>query len=181
MTTKTVVIAVVSTIAVLILVIIMYGISASNSEKRLRNAISAKQQDNKSEFDNMWKKISQVAQVGEAERLSLMDLFTKHAAARGGGNENAIVSWVQESVPNVDSSLYKNIQNIIVGSRDSWTMRQKEILDLKREHDNLLDTFPSSLFVGSRDRIEVTIITSGRTEKVFETGKDDDVELFKKK
>src|SRR3972149_1404314 len=110
---KTIIIATISTIVALALIVVIYGISASNSEKRLRNTISAKQQDNKSEFDNMWKKIAQVVQVGEADRQSLMDIFTKHAAARGGGNENAIVSWVHESVPNVDSSIYKNIQNII--------------------------------------------------------------------
>jgi len=90
--------------------------------------------------------------------------------------------WVQESVPNVDLSVYKNLQNIIVGSRDSFTMRQKELLDLKREHDKLLRSFPSNILFGMLGikEMSVTIITSSKTQEAFKTGKDDDVELFKK-
>jgi hypothetical protein len=68
--------------------------------------------------------------------------------------------------------------NIIVSQRDGFKFRQKELLDLKREHDNLIDLFPSSLFVGSRGKIDVIIVTSTRTEEAFKSGKDDDTKLF---
>ena len=164
------------------IVVLGIGCSAVNQEARLRNAITAKQKDNTSEFDNMWKKISQTVQVTDRSRDSLKEIFVEHAKARtGDGKGGELMKWVQESCPNVDNSTFTNLQNIIVGSRDSWTQRQKEILDLKREHENLRTTYPSSFFVGSKPEIQVQIVTSAKTDAAFSTGKDEDVELFKKK
>jgi len=170
---------------VLLIVVIVCGaffVSTMNSEVKLRNTITAKQKDNESEFDNMWKKISQVAQVTDAQKNALKEIFVQHAQARnvGGGT---LMKWIHESVPNVDTSTFNNLQNIITGSRDAWTMRQKELLDLKREHDNLIDVFPGSMVCSilGRQKINVTIITSSRSQKAMQTGTDDDVDVFKKK
>lgn len=168
-------------IGVLILMCGVYFIGISNKEVSLRNLITAKQTDNKSEYDNMWKKIAQVAEVTDAQKQALKEIFVSHAQARtGGGPDKAIVKWVQESVPNVDTSTFNNLMNIISSSRDRWTMRQKELIDFKREHDNMIDMFPSNVLVGGRGKINITIVTSTKTEKTFETGKDDDVNVFQK-
>jgi len=153
-------------------------ISYSNKEVGLRNLITAKMTDNRSEYDNMWKKISQIAQVSQKDRESLSELFNGYASARNTGGKNQVMTWIKESVPNVDSKTYTNLQNIIASSRDSWTQRQKELIDYNREHDNLITMFPSSLFVGKRGKIEIKIVTSTKTETTFQTGKDDDVDMF---
>ena len=152
-------------------------ISTSNEEIRLRNTITQKQVDNTSEFDNMWKKISQVGQVAKADRESLMKLFNSYAQSRSSGSENQLMTWVHEAVPNVDSSTYKNLMNVITGSRDSWTMRQKEILQLKVLHDNLRMQWPGSWIVGDRPEIIVVIVTSDKTDDAFKSGKDNDTNL----
>lgn len=171
-------IAVGGVVLVAALVVGVMCASAHNREVSLRNAITAKMADNRSEFDSMWKKISQSAQVTEGQKNALKEIFVSYAEARGGVQGGGAMKWLQESVPNVDTSTFKNLQNIITSSRDAWTMRQKELLDLKREHDNLLTKIPTCWFVGGRGKIEVTIVTSSKTEKSFETGKDDDVKVF---
>lgn len=163
------------------LVLTTIFVSTSNREIQLRNTIVNKQTDNKSEFDNMWKKISQVAQVTDAQKKALFEIFTGYAEARGkhqGGG--SLANWLQEAVPNVDTSTFNNLQNLITGARDRFTMRQKELLDLKREHDNIIDMFPSNIVCSilGRQKIEVTIVTSAKTEEAFVTGKDDDVKVF---
>jgi len=164
------------------LVVLVCVVSAFNGEARLRNAITAKQKDNASEYDNMWKKISQVAQVTDAQKRALLEIFVQHAKARAGEgrDDGAIFKWIKESVPNVDTSTFNNLQNIITSSRDRFTMRQKELLDFKREHDNLIDIFPSGTILAmfGRQKIEVTIVTSTRTDNAFSTGKDDDAKVF---
>jgi len=171
---------------VLVVVIVVGGLMAVqvietyNREIRLRNAISAKQRDNQNEYDNLWKKISQAAQVSQAQKDALIEIFIAHARARGGVHSgDAVIKWLQESVPNVDTTTFNNLQNIIVGSRDSFTMRQKELLNLKREHDILFDSFPSGFILKAlgKEKIEVTVITSTRAEQTFKAGKDDDVRL----
>jgi beta-lactam-binding protein with PASTA domain len=167
------------TFAVGLLLIVFMWMNYSNSEVRLRNAIVAKQKDNQNEMDAMWKNISQTAQVADKDRQSLMQIFNGYAQARSGeGDNQAIFKWIKESVPNVDTKTFQNLQNIIVSQRDGFKFRQKELLDLNREHDNIIDTYPSHLFVGGRGKIDVVIVTSTRTDNAFKTGKDDDTKLF---
>jgi len=160
-----------------------YFVSTMNTEVGLRNTITAKVQDNESEFDNMFKKISQVAQVSEKQMDSLKDIFNSHATSRAGegGQGGVMMNWIKESIPNVDTKVFANLQNIITGSRDRWTMRQKELVDLKREHDNLLDKFPSSMVCSilGKEKIEITIVSSSRAKKAMQTGIDDDINVFK--
>lgn len=173
-------------VGVLLAVILLaMGVSFHNKEVKLRNLIVNKQTDNKNEMDAMWKNISQVAQVADKDRESLSAIFKDYATARAGSPDSKVIfNWIKEAVPNVqvNSDTFKNLQNIIVSQRDGFKFRQKEILDYKREHDNLIDTFPNNIFAAvlGRNKIDVVIVTSSRTEKAFETGKDDDVNVFSK-
>jgi len=166
-----------------LVIMFFWAVGVSNGEARMRNAIVAKQKDNTSEFDSMWKKIDQVAQVTDMQKEALKDIIVSHAKARTGAeeNKNLLMKWVQESVPNVDQSTFTKLMNVITSSRDGFAFRQKALLDLSREHNNLLTVFPCSMVLSilGRQPIDVTIVTSTRTENVFKTGKDDDVNLRK--
>lgn len=178
----TVAIAACGVVAMFVLIVVIMFVTISNNEARLRNAIVNKQKDNTSEFDNMWKKIQQVAEVPPAQMAALKDIFNSYAQARGANaSGGSLATWVHESVPSVDTKTYDNLMNIITGSRDSWTQRQKELIDLKREHDNIRTTFPSNVVCSilGRGEIDITIVTSAKSEKAFQTGRDDDVKLFK--
>jgi len=166
-----------------LVIMFFWTVGVYNGEARMRNAIVAKQKDNTSEFDSMWKKIDQVAQVTDMQKEALKDIIVSHAKARTGTeeNKNLLMKWVQESVPNVDQSTFTKLMNVITSSRDGFAFRQKELLDLSREHNNLLTVFPGSMVLSilGKQPIDVTIVTSTRTENVFKTGKDDDVNLRK--
>lgn len=167
-----------------VVVMVVWGISVSNKETRLRATITAKQKDNTSEYDNMWKKISQVAQVTDAQKEALKEIFVSYAQARtGDDSKNLLFKAVHEAIPNVDTSTFNQLINIITASRDGFTMRQKELLDLKREHDIMIDTIPGGLLLSflGREKINVNIVTSSRTERAFETGKDDETNVFPNK
>lgn len=163
-------------------VLVAMVIGISNREVSLRVTIEQKQKDNTNEYDNMWKKISQVAQVTDKQASVLKDIFVSYADARTSDGAGSVMNWIKEAIPNVDTTTFNNLQNIITSARDSFTFRQKELLDLKREHDKMLQMFPSNIVLGmlGRKAIDVTIVTSSRTSKSFETGKDDDVNVFQK-
>jgi len=158
-------------------------INTSNSEIEIRSLIEAKQKDNKNEYDAMWKKIAQVAEVTEGQKNALMEIFTSYANARADKSSNLAMRWIKESVPNVDTTTFNNLQNIITSARDSFVLRQKELIDLKREHDLLLRRFPSGVILQilGRKEISIQVITSTRTENTFESGTDDDINVFSKK
>lgn len=165
--------------AVVLAAVIIIGamlVNYSNTEIRLRNQIAAKQRDNQSELDNVQKKIKQTVQVTDLQMAALKDIIVGNAQARKGGS-GTLATFVSEAVPHLDTTTFNNLQNIIAGSRDAFTMRQKELLDLNREHDNLIDTWPSSMIVGSRGKIQVTIVTSAHAKESFITGEDNDIKL----
>ncbi len=174
-----VVVAVLVTAFIATALLAIHVVSVSNAEIRMRNMIAAKQNDNESEYDNMWKKIAQAAKVTDAQKNALLEIFRTHAKARGGTAEHGVVSWLRESVPSVDTTTFNNLQNIIAAGRDGFTLRQKELLDLKQRHDTLLDSFPSGLYLSmlSRERIDVTIITSSRAKETFKAGTDDNLDI----
>lgn len=165
---------------ILAIMVVSVYFGYSNAEVRLRNTITAKQTDNQSELDNMQKKIAQSAGITQEQAKYVKDLIIGNAQARSTGS-GQLATLVREAVPNVDISTFKQLMNVVTSSRDSFTMRQKEILDLKREHDNLRTTFPSSLVCGGRPEIKVVVVTSDRAEESFRTGKDNDIDLFKNK
>jgi hypothetical protein len=164
--------------------LLVYGVGVANKETRLAVAIKAKQTDNTNEMDGMWKKISQAAEVTQGQKDALIEIFTGYAKARSPDKQGGtLATWIHESCPNVDTSTFNNLQNLIVASRDSWTMRQKELIDLNREHDVLLGVFPSNIVCSllGRQKIDIVVVTSSRTEKAFATGKDDDTSVFPQK
>lgn len=157
--------------------LISTGVSLYNQEVALKNQIEAKQTENKANFDNMWKKIKQATNVSDDYKNGLAEVVKAYTEGRKDTSENMLMKWGAEAVPNFDSSVYKQLMNIIVASRDDFTLNQKELLDLNREHDTLLDTFPNNIFyrIMGVQKIKVTTVTSTRTEETFNTGLDDEV------
>jgi len=174
-----------ATFLAVLLVFAVYVIGLSNKEVTLAETIKAKQLDNTSEFDNMWKVIQQTAQVPGEKKDALKEIFVGYAQARAGtGDNKPLMNWIKEAVPNADLKIYDNLLNIITAKRDAWTMRQKELIQLNNTHNIMLKTIPGGMILTSilgRQPIEIQIVTSTKTDNAFKTGKDDDVQLFPKK
>lgn len=155
--------------------------TAYNKNVNLTSLYDAKLKSNEAEFDNMWKKISQVTQVSDSQKDALRQIFNEYAQARttGGANDGSLMKWIKEVVPNVDVTVYKNLQNIIVSSRDSWTMHQNELIDIAREYNMFVRSFPNNLVAMAFhwQVIDAKVISSSRTKQAFETGVDDNVNI----
>ena len=163
---------------------VIYGIgyfSYTNQATILKNTIEAKMTDNQNQYDNMWKQISQISQVAEKDRQTLKDIIVGNSDARTNKTADAaMMNWIKEAVPNVDSKTFTNLQNIISSQRTSWTRNQTELIDLNREYNNLRTLMPSKWFLGGYPEIKITIVTSKKTKTTFVTGEDNDVDVFGK-
>ena len=158
---------------------LMY-MSYNNTEVSLRNQIKAQQRSNEAVFDNTWKIISQAAGVTSEYKNAFVEIYPKLMDSRysTGGD---MMKWIKESNPEFDTSLYKKLMTAIEAQRTRFTNEQRRLLDLKREHDDILVKLPSSFFVGSRGEVDVNIVTSTKTTKTFDSGVEDDIDLFDKK
>jgi len=161
----------------------MAVIGFHNTETDLRVAYEAKIDANKADFDNTWKTISQVAQVPDKYKNDFQSVYESYMQARQGGNtgQGTLLSFLTEAVPGYDAKeLYTKVQTVVESKREGWTSRQKELRDIKREHDKLLRQLPGAfynVFLG-RGELPVVLVTSDKTEDAFTTGADNDVDLY---
>jgi len=156
-----------------------YTLSVFNRADSLITLYEGKVQTNKADFDNMSKQIKQTAQVSKAQMDKLKEIYTSYAEARTGEGDssNAIMKWVQESVPNVDTSVMTNLQNIIVANRNGWTERQRELVGITVEYNTMLRVRPSKWVLRNYTKLDPAIITSEDTEQAFHSGQDNNTKL----
>jgi hypothetical protein len=164
---------------ILAIFVFCWGVGLSNAEVQQRNLVTAKQTSNKNWLDECNKTIDQTAQVTDAQRQALMDIIVGNANARAQQGKGTLAAMVTEAVPNVSTEVFTNLMNVIQSKREGFKRVQDELIDLNRVHDNQLELFPSSIVCSllGRHKIDITVVTSSRTEKAFATGKDDDTDL----
>ena len=155
---------------------LMY-VGSSNSEVELRNAGTAQQKANEVVFEKMKKVIFQQAQVASKYTEEFSNVYHKMMSARYEGKD-PMMNWITEHNPSLDASMYKVIQTSIAALRAEFANVQKRLIDIKREHDNLRMRIPSCWFVGGRDSLKIQIVTSTDTKQTFETGVEDNADIF---
>lgn len=163
--------------ALFIIIVAIMWVSASNSEVRLRNKAEAQEQVCKNNFDNMFKQIAQVAQVADQYKETFKEIYPALIEGRYKGDQT-LMKWVTESNPNFDTKLYSKLVDIIEEKRDDFQHQQDKLADIVREHKDLLGTWPSSMFVGGREPLQVTFVSSANTKEVYRTGEENDIEVF---
>jgi hypothetical protein len=161
-----------------IIIIVFVTVSKLNSETVLANQVKAQQVVNQTVFDNTWKIIQEQAGVADKYKDAFAEIYPKLMDARydKGGD---LMKWVQESNPNFDIKLYDKLMSSIELQRTKFTEAQKQLIDFNREHDVMLESIPWGIIMKAlgRQKIEIKIVTSTRTEKAFETGKDDKLNI----
>lgn len=182
MNKKIIIWSVIGVVALFVLIVVIMGVSYSNGEKKLRNKVEAEKVIYESSWDKLFKVISQVAQVPEAAKEAFKDMYIplmegRYSNERGG----AMWSFIQEHNPQFDWGLYENVQKAVETHREQFFQDGRKLKAMQVEHQNMLATWPSSMFVGDRPAIEVTIVTSTMAKQVIESGVDDNIELFPKK
>jgi hypothetical protein len=171
-----------SLVVLLGILIAVYGVSVSNTEIRLRNKISAQNQVIEAFFDKMWKIIQQQAGVADKYQESFRGIYKDIMAGRySGEGKGQMMLWIKEQNPQFETTLFDKLMVSIEGQREGFFVEQKKIVDMINIHKNLIQTFPSSIFVGSRPLIVYEVISSTRSKEVMKTRKDDNVDLFNKK
>ena len=161
----------------------VYTIGVRNEAVELETQFSAQVEANKSTYDKMWKIIQQKAGVSQQYASDFKANFSAIMTGRYGNPDNrekSLMLWIKEKNPEFSIDLYKDLNRSVEALRTEFDLSQKKMIDIKRVHDNLRLKFPSSLAMFGKSELQLKMVTSDRTDKAFETGKDDNVDLFKK-
>ena len=172
-------------VAIVVAMIAVSGVlmyfSYSNKEISLRNTATAQINVVSLSYDKMWKIINQKAQVSEQYKTAFKDIYSDLIEGRYGNEKGgSLMKFIQESNPNFDVSLYRDLSNSIEAERNSFFMEQAKVQDIVLQHNNLRQKAPGNWFLASRPAIEYKLITSKITQDVIAKGSDDDVNVFSK-
>ena len=178
-TTKTIVWI---SIAVIVIIVVLSSIgmyfSYNNREINLRQQCEAQRGKIENCYDRMWKILSQKAQVSNEYKNAFKEIYPELIAGRYSNGGRELMKWIQESNPNFDTSLYKDLIQSIEIERTAFATEQDKMLDLIREHQVLINTYPGVWFISNKVPIEYKVISSTRSKEVMETSVDDNVSLF---
>lgn len=168
----------------IVVVGIVGGLSAMNfsiKSKQLLNGIDGQLTTNKTNYDKMWKKFSETAQVQEKYAKDVKEIYTATIEGRYGNDNSLLFKSITESNPNIDSSIYKQLQTIIDDDRDEFFNYQKTITDKVTAYNNYLAAHPimSTILAKEDLKSEAYVITSDKTKDAFATGEDNQIDLFK--
>lgn len=158
------------------------GIGWSNEEIKLRNKYEAQLDVNKAVKDKTWKVVKQKAGVLEKYADDFKEAFNSIMSERYQGEVAGapMFKWIKEHQPDFSVEMYMDLSDAIESNQAEFLEVQKVLRSVKQEHDDLILTFPSKIIVGKRKPLKAIVITSTKTKKIFETGVDDDIELFDK-
>lgn len=145
--------------------------------------IKAQYDQDRNNYDNMWKRFREAAQVPAMQAKQTEDLFKVAIGARyGEGGSKALFQAIAEQNPHLDSAVYTQLQRSIEAGRISFSADQKELIDKKREYETMLKTTRGAVAgvwfrFPTIDLTKYDIVTSEQTEGAFAAKKADEIKL----
>ena len=195
-------------IVVIGVVLFFYDMGIDNKEMALREQFKGQEKVCKTSHDLMYKVITQDAQVTDKYSEDFEKIFSKIAG--GMLSDDAMLQLISGFNPQLSTDMYKELMTTIKTERAKFKRAQDICIDVSRRYTTYIKTKPQTWFINdeilagkdlfdrrfTKEEIKNTKpqmeteeswrilsykpVTSSATEDVFESGVDDNVELFTK-
>jgi hypothetical protein len=184
-------------IAILTISIIGYNWNVDNKLKDNKNLFIAQYDVCKISHDEMTKIIKQTANVTD----HFMEKYGDNVIAelvKGRESKGEVMRWITEDNPEFNGDvLYEKLMNNIEVERIKFSRAQTRAVDIRKEIMNMIENKPQCVFVDDKYKEYIIIdgkkvyadeqvqliysykpVTSSASEKAFETGIDDNTDVF---
>ena len=175
-----------SVVVAFLIMTIIYVVGINNTWVDLEESIKTQYKQNQNIYTEMFRQITQVAQVPQQYAKDLENVYKSSLKTRyGEEGSKAIFQMITEQNPNLDPSLYKQVQQVIESGETKFAAEQTMFLDKKRIYESDLKKFPNVLIARvlgfpKIDMKEYDIVTSSQTDNSFKTKKAEPLDVFKK-
>lgn len=154
-------------------------ISAYNYGNQMENQLKAAQTDNRNILAQYGQKVMEVAQVPTMYADDVQRVTREAIEGRYGENgSQAAFQWLQEQNPQLDASLYKQIQQVIEAGRTNFENGQRRQIDIRRQYETELGSFWSGMWlrIAGYPKVNLAdydIVSTSRADTAFETKQED--------
>jgi hypothetical protein len=155
--------------------ILFWSFGILNREAELSNRIHAKQQTVKQDYDATFNILKNQGMLVEKDREAFIKFYPELMAGQYGNMNDPNWVWVAPAtVPwnnTLSTDFFKSLESQFKARANTF----KQLADLGREHNTLLDTIPHKLIfsLAGRSKITLQFVTSSNTQDAFRTGTDD--------
>lgn len=167
----------IAVVAIVLIGVYMY-FSYNNREVALRKEAEAQNKKIACVHDTMWKILKEKAGVSEQYRETFEKIYPEIISGRYANDGGSTMKWIQESNPDFDTSLYKDLMQAIEVQRTYFSNAQQRMLDIIRERETLIESMPAKWFVKNKSVIEYTVIASDKTNDVMTSRVDNETLNF---
>lgn len=158
-------------------------VSAYNTANRMERSIVATDENNRNILAQYGNRIAEAAQVPAMQRDDLTAVVTAALEGRyGEDGSRAVFQFIQEQNPQIDSTVYVQLQRMIEAGRIEFAAAQTKLVDQKRIYETSLGSFWQGTWmsVAGYPRIdldEYQIVSTARADAAFETGIEEPMQL----
>lgn len=154
--------------------------SQRNTAVTLEEKITAQYSANQSSYDNMWKRFKEITQVTELQTQQFKEVYMGLIQGRYQ-DSNLLFKMVKEQNPQMDTTVYSQLQREIVAGRLEFNNEQKTMVDVVREYNTLVrkDVIMAAITGRQVKDPNQYIVTSDKTQDAFKNKKDDVINLTK--
>lgn len=170
-------------VTAIVLFVITSYISAYNAGNRMEQNIVAAYDNNRNILAQYQNKVLEASQVTEMQRDDLKEVVTAALEGRYGDNgSKAIFQAITEQNPQIDSSVYIKIQQIVESGRTDFKIGQEKLIDAKRVYQTQIGSFwrGTMLSFAGYPKIDLNkydIVTTAKVEETFETKEEEPLKL----
>lgn len=181
-----IVLAVLASIALVAGSFVLYGVGVYNQANSYEQALVAEQANNKNILSNYGKKVAESVQVPAMQRDDFVKVVKAQMEGRYGPNgSGATMQWIKENNVALDSKVYTSIQRMIESGRNEFSTGQTKLISIKQEYTTVLGSVPRGFvmkLVGypKVNLNDFNIVSDDRTDKAFETHKEEAIQLRSK-
>lgn len=158
-------------------------VSAYNTANRMERSIVATDENNRNILAQYGNRIAEAAQVPAMQRDDLTAVVTAALEGRyGEDGSRAVFQFIQEQNPQIDSTVYVQLQRMIEAGRIEFAAAQTKLVDQKRVYETSLGSLWQGTWmsVAGYPRIdldEYQIVSTARADAAFETGIEEPMQL----
>lgn len=149
----------------LVIIITILSFSYKNQHIDLHNRYEAENKVVETTLDNMWKTISDKLSINKMYSNDFKEIAKTYANSFETNGE--MFKWISTQYPTLDASIYSNLMNTIESERLAFKKVQDKIIDISREHNNLVNKIPSKWFISDNTLLEWSVISSSETQKIM--------------